>query len=41
MAENALRAAESVFCKETNTHLRRGRNGFTEKGMSEKQNFNR
>ena len=35
--ENALRATEPVFCKETNTHLRGDRNSFTEKGMSEKQ----
>lgn len=35
--ENALRATESVPCKETNTHLRGDRNSFTEKGMSEKQ----
>lgn len=37
MEENALRATESVPCKETNTHLRGDRNSFTEKGMSEKQ----
>ena len=37
MEENALRATEPVFCKETNTHLRGDRNSFTEKGMSEKQ----